>query len=235
MGWLKEKQKNNKIVLSIGPYIAPRHVYIVHHIVYLIGTGLFIVALLFLLEIWLNPDRAYRFFGDFVKPEWVYWMIKNPLQVFLGGLAAVIIASRIALISDRIALLILGKYRKVTFTANDVRVHQLFSLYKSRRREESITFELVAHPRAEEMAEKQMRAMSAHQGKGQPNYFKKAGIVTMRSGTRNPVRVACIYDWKPIDLEHKAQELVRVLQALLNKDVATKAADENADFFGERV
>ena len=202
MGWTREKQTKEGIIVSFGPFVTPRRTRAIKNIIWLLFIAVFVISFAFLTEVFLDKYRAYRFFNavPFIKGEWVIWMVKNPLQVFFGSLGTLFILRRLIVIADRIAFLVLPKFKKVIFTPEKVKVRQGL-LMKSCNRKQYITFEATRHPKA----------------KWKSETYKKAKIVIMRCGAGKPAKIAHIQDWTAFHFGHKSEQLVEILQETLNR------------------
>ena len=214
MGWLKEKHTQEGIVLLIGPYHTPLRVYAVKTLITFISVSAFMIVLLFLHDLYTSPYETSVLFRKYLKFEWRYWMSENPLQLFLGALGLVVLSGQISRFADRLTIFIIGKYGKVIFTPEKVKIRRFF-WYRQYSRTDDLTFEIIAHPKGQKTPlNPQMRKASYLEA------YEKTGIVVMRYYTGKPIRIATIYDFRSFQLGHKAEQLAAQLQLLLTKDAS---------------
>lgn len=241
MYWLRTRKTKRGLELSIGPYITPIRRYIVYYLIQIIFAVVFLGTFIFLVEVYDGGHGVYRFFRaiPFIEFQWVTWMVDNPLQVAIGALIIIFILSRLAAISGILALIFLGRHRKVIFTPEAIKVRQFFFFWHTCPRRMLNSIEMKHHPRAQDA---DRRAASRVDRKGKPkspmpldNTFRQTGVVIIRYGETKLIKVATIFDLKGFGVGHKAEQLVLTLDKLVNESVAIeKRKGDYQDFYGQQ-
>ena len=234
MHWLGKRQTAKGLELSIGPYVTPKRRFFVYYFLYALLGAVFLGTFIFLVEVYDGGEGVYRFFSNvpFIKFQWVFWMVENPLQVSIGALVLIILLSRLAAISGILALFFLGKHSKVVFTPETIKIRQFFFFWRTCPRSKTLSFDMKHHPRA---GEGEMKAQ--RRGKYLPldNTFAQTGIVLMRCGPVKLTRIAIIFDWKGFGVGHKAEQLLLTLQTPLNESVEINRQERDyQDFYGDQ-